>query len=67
MIERQNSTINITWNKLLSTAFSVEHDMLAAIRSSITWYLNKRLTEVSKTQKDQQETRIMKEIEKRER
>ncbi|PKY13359.1 hypothetical protein RhiirB3_492015 [Rhizophagus irregularis] len=64
--KRQNSIMNNTWNKLLSTAFSIEHDMLAAIRSSITWYLNKRLTEISKIQKDQQETRIMKEIEKRE-
>ncbi len=65
MIER---AINNTWNKLLSIAFSAgENDILPAIRSSITWYLNKRLTEVSKIQKDQQETRIMKEIEKHER
>ncbi|RIA88376.1 snare-complex protein syntaxin-18 N-terminus-domain-containing protein [Glomus cerebriforme] len=64
--KRQNSVMNNTWSKILSTAFSIEHDMLAAIRSSITWYLNKRLTEVSKIQKDQQESRIMKEIEKRE-
>ncbi|CAG8693991.1 6471_t:CDS:2, partial [Funneliformis mosseae] len=65
--KRQNSVMNNTWNKILSTAFSAEgHDMLPAIRSSITWYLNKRLTEVSMIQKNQQETRIMKEIEKRE-
>ncbi|CAG8666502.1 6386_t:CDS:2, partial [Funneliformis caledonium] len=67
LAERQNSVMNNTWNKILSTAFSAEgHDMLPAIRSSITWYLNKRLTEVSMIQKNQQETRIMKEIEKRE-
>ncbi|CAG8440751.1 16004_t:CDS:2 [Acaulospora morrowiae] len=64
---RQNSILNNTWTKILSTAFSQEeHDVLAAIRSSVIWYLNKRLTEVSKIQKDQQEARIIREIEKRE-
>ncbi|CAG8651038.1 27957_t:CDS:2 [Gigaspora margarita] len=64
---RQNSIANNTWTNILLTVFSSdERDVLAAIRSSITWFLNKRLTEVSKIQKDQQETRIMKEIEKRE-
>ncbi|CAG8524132.1 16491_t:CDS:2 [Acaulospora colombiana] len=64
---RQNSILSNTWTKILSTAFSYEEcDILAAIRSSVTWYLNKRLTEVSKIQKDQQEARITREIERRE-
>ncbi|RIB02577.1 snare-complex protein syntaxin-18 N-terminus-domain-containing protein [Gigaspora rosea] len=67
LLVRQNSIANNTWTNILLTVFSSdERDVLAAIRSSITWLLNKRLTEVSKIQKDQQETRIMKEIEKRE-
>ncbi|RHZ57123.1 hypothetical protein Glove_393g7 [Diversispora epigaea] len=64
---RQNSIMNNTWTKIFSSAFSYEErDVLAAIRSSITWYLNKRLTEVSEIQKNQQEARILKEVERRE-
>ncbi|CAG8640133.1 2169_t:CDS:2, partial [Diversispora eburnea] len=64
---RQNSIMNNTWTKIFSSTFSYEErDVLAAIRSSITWYLNKRLTEVSEIQKNQQEARILKEVERRE-
>nr|CAG8437522.1 8545_t:CDS:2 [Entrophospora candida]CAG8462816.1 10438_t:CDS:2 [Entrophospora candida] len=63
--ERQNSITYSTWSKLLSvTSMNDEHEVLAAIHSSIAWYLNKRLTEVSKIQKDQQEARMIKEMEK---
>jgi hypothetical protein len=44
-----------------------ESDILAAHRSSVTWLLNMRLAEVSKIQKELQEARIKKELEKRER
>ncbi|CAJ0626530.1 15187_t:CDS:2 [Entrophospora sp. SA101] len=66
-IKRQNSITYSTWSKLLFvTSMNDEHEVLAAIHSSIAWYLNKRLTEVSKIQKDQQEARMIKEMERRE-
>ncbi|KAH8547642.1 hypothetical protein BGW37DRAFT_510312 [Umbelopsis sp. PMI_123] len=41
-------------------------DLLAVHRSSVVWLLNKRLMEVSQLQKNQQETRLMKAVEKSE-
>ncbi|CEJ04091.1 hypothetical protein RMCBS344292_18060 [Rhizopus microsporus] len=47
-------------------AVSSTEDMLSVHRSSITWLLNQQLMEVSKVQKDQQEIRLTREIEKSE-
>ncbi|KAI9319153.1 snare-complex protein syntaxin-18 N-terminus-domain-containing protein [Dichotomocladium elegans] len=49
-----------------STAGVTAEETLALHRSSITWYLNKQLTEVSELQKSQQEIRLAREIEKSE-
>ena len=38
--------------------------MLATHRGAITWYLSKRLTETSDIQRNQQEVRLMREVEK---
>ncbi|KAG9305509.1 hypothetical protein G9A89_006479 [Geosiphon pyriformis] len=64
---RQNSILNNPWFKILpNLRLPEEHDIIAAHRSSVIWLLNMRLIQVSKLQKDQQEARILKEIEKRE-
>ncbi|KAI9486860.1 MAG: hypothetical protein EXX96DRAFT_517182 [Benjaminiella poitrasii] len=48
---------------LLPTA---TEDVLHVHRSSMTWFLNQKLMQVSKIQKEQQEIRLTREIEKRE-
>ncbi|KAI8048153.1 uncharacterized protein B0P05DRAFT_576076 [Gilbertella persicaria] len=45
---------------------SATEDVLFVHRSSITWLLNQQLMQVSQIQKDQQEIRLMREIEKSE-
>ncbi|KAI8370584.1 uncharacterized protein BYT42DRAFT_582943 [Radiomyces spectabilis] len=50
---------------LISSSAATE-DTLAVHRSSITWLLNKRLMDVSKLQKDQQEIRLTRQLEKSE-
>ncbi|KAL0091451.1 hypothetical protein J3Q64DRAFT_1723757 [Phycomyces blakesleeanus] len=50
----------------LSNTQSTTEDILGIHRSSITWLLNKRLMEVSNLQKNQQEIRLRREIEKSE-
>ncbi|KAI8968366.1 snare-complex protein syntaxin-18 N-terminus-domain-containing protein [Mycotypha africana] len=52
------------FNAVLSSA--TEEDTLNVHRSSMTWFLNQKLTQVSKIQKDQQEIRLNREIEKSE-
>ncbi|KAG0177384.1 hypothetical protein DFQ28_010295 [Apophysomyces sp. BC1034] len=47
-------------------ANTTTEDVLTVHRSSITWLLNNRLTEASKIQKEQQEIRLTREIEKSE-
>ncbi|CAG8515852.1 1317_t:CDS:2 [Ambispora leptoticha] len=65
---RQNSIMNNPLLKILPTLRTPnEHDIIAAHRSSVTWLLNMRLMQVSKIQKELQESRIRREIEKRER
>ncbi|KAF7730448.1 hypothetical protein EC973_002255 [Apophysomyces ossiformis] len=53
------------FGNIMLPSTSVE-DVLAVHRSSITWLLNNKLTEVSKIQKEQQEIRVTREIEKSE-
>ncbi|CAH1760663.1 12868_t:CDS:2 [Entrophospora sp. SA101] len=60
------SLTNIERDEIDLQAKIIIQQFLAAIHSSIAWYLNKRLTEVSKIQKDQQEARMIKEMERRE-
>lgn len=60
-----------TGNGLLTQWFhsvlaSPTEDILSVHRSSITWLLNQKLMQVSKLQKDQQEIRLEREIEKSE-
>jgi syntaxin 18 len=53
-------------NILASTETARSDDLLAVHRSGVVWLLNKRLMEVSQLQKSQQETRLMKAVEKSE-
>ncbi|CAG8636783.1 9822_t:CDS:2 [Ambispora gerdemannii] len=65
---RQNSIMSNPLLKILPNLRTPEeHDIIAAHRSSVTWFLNMQLMQASKIQKDLQESRIRKEIEKRER
>ncbi|KAJ2956372.1 hypothetical protein NQZ79_g7753 [Umbelopsis isabellina] len=54
-------------SSILATPETVNsEDMLAVHRSGVIWLLNKRLMEVSQIQKNQQETRLMRAVEKSE-
>jgi syntaxin 18 len=50
----------------LKVATATTEDMLFVHRSSITWFLNQKLMQVSQIQKDQQEIRLSRELEKSE-
>ncbi|KAJ7095290.1 snare protein syntaxin 18/UFE1 [Mycena belliarum] len=43
---------------------TLSSDFVAAHRASITWYLNRRLTEASQTQKEMQEERVKRQLER---
>jgi syntaxin 18 len=43
---------------------SASSDFISAHRSSITWYLNRRLAEVSQSQKEMQEERVKRQLER---
>ncbi|KAJ7744535.1 snare protein syntaxin 18/UFE1 [Mycena maculata] len=43
---------------------TLSSDFVAAHRSSITWYLNRRLTEASQSQKEMQEERVKRQLER---
>ncbi|KAG2187067.1 hypothetical protein INT44_003295 [Umbelopsis vinacea] len=53
-------------NILATTETARSEDLLAVHRSGVIWLLNKRLMEVSQLQKNQQETRLMRAVEKSE-
>ncbi|ORX61791.1 hypothetical protein DM01DRAFT_1332369 [Hesseltinella vesiculosa] len=46
------------WKRLLASPFDTTEDTLAMHRSNMIWSLNKCLMDVSKLQKDQQQTRL---------
>ncbi|KAJ7667929.1 snare protein syntaxin 18/UFE1 [Mycena polygramma] len=50
--------------RLRRDAATMTSDFVAAHRSSITWYLNRRLTEASQTQKEMQEERVKRQLER---
>ncbi|KAJ6509945.1 snare protein syntaxin 18/UFE1 [Mycena vitilis] len=50
--------------RLRRDAATMTSDFVAAHRSSITWYLNRRLTEASQTQKEMQEERMKRQLER---
>jgi syntaxin 18 len=50
--------------RLKQNTSSISSDFVAAHRSSITWYLGRRLTEASQVQKDMQEERIRRQMER---
>ncbi|KAJ4481432.1 hypothetical protein C8J55DRAFT_535708 [Lentinula edodes] len=50
--------------RLRQDASSISSDFLAAHHSSITWYLSRRLAEVSQKQKEMQEERVKRELER---
>ncbi|KAJ3869722.1 hypothetical protein EV359DRAFT_29424 [Lentinula novae-zelandiae] len=50
--------------RLRQDASSISSDFLAAHHSSITWYLSRRLAEVSQKQKEMQEERVRRELER---
>ncbi|KAH7916200.1 hypothetical protein BJ138DRAFT_693690 [Hygrophoropsis aurantiaca] len=50
--------------RLKQDASSILSDFTAAHHSSITWYLNRRLAEASQTQKEMQEERVKRQLER---
>ncbi|KAJ7068177.1 snare protein syntaxin 18/UFE1 [Mycena amicta] len=50
--------------RLREDAVTLSSDVVAAHRSSITWYLNRRLTEASQSQKEMQEERVKRQLER---
>jgi syntaxin 18 len=50
--------------RLRQDADSVSSDVMAAHHSSITWYLSRRLTEASQSQKEMQEERVKRQAER---
>nr|GAT54029.1 SNARE protein syntaxin 18/UFE1 [Mycena chlorophos] len=50
--------------RLREDAATLSADVVAAHRSSITWYLNRRLTEASQAQKEMQEERVKRQLER---
>ncbi|KAF7301352.1 SNARE protein syntaxin 18/UFE1 [Mycena indigotica] len=50
--------------RLREDAATRSADFVAAHRASITWYLNRRLTETSQSQKEMQEERVKRELER---
>ncbi|KAJ7179218.1 snare protein syntaxin 18/UFE1 [Mycena filopes] len=50
--------------RLRQDAATLSSDFVAAHRSSITWYLNRRLTEASQNQKEMQEERVKRQLER---
>ncbi|KAJ7699991.1 hypothetical protein B0H17DRAFT_925627 [Mycena rosella] len=50
--------------RLRQDTATLSSDFVAAHRSSITWYLNRRLTEASQTQKEMQEERVKRQLER---
>lgn len=50
--------------RLRQDSSSVESDFIAAHHSSMTWYLNRRLTEASQIQKEMQEERVKRQQER---
>ncbi|KAJ3741239.1 snare protein syntaxin 18/UFE1 [Lentinula detonsa] len=50
--------------RLRQDASSISSDFIAAHRSSITWYLSRRLAEASQKQKEMQEERVKRELER---
>lgn len=54
------------WAQWLHSVLPLAEDVTLVHRSSMTWLLNQQLTKVSKIQKEQQEIRLTREIEKSE-
>ncbi|KAJ6515996.1 snare protein syntaxin 18/UFE1 [Mycena sanguinolenta] len=50
--------------RLRQDAATLSADVVAAHHSSITWYLNRRLTDASQTQKEMQEERVKRQLER---
>ncbi|KAK7061641.1 snare protein syntaxin 18/UFE1 [Favolaschia claudopus] len=50
--------------RLRQDSASLASDVVAAHHSSITWYLNRRLTEASQSQKEMQEERVKRQMER---
>ena len=64
--EKQKSFSKFFQSLLASNNAITAEDILALHRSSMTWLLNKRLAEVSELQRNQQEIRLTRELEKSE-
>lgn len=59
-----NPLIRLLPSRLRQDTSSVSSDFLAAHHSSITWYLSRRLTEASQSQKEMQEERVKRQMER---
>ncbi|KAG2222536.1 hypothetical protein INT45_002667 [Circinella minor] len=64
--EKQKSFSKFFQSLLSSNNAITAEDIMALHRSSMTWLLNKRLSEVSELQRNQQEIRLTRELEKNE-
>ncbi|KAF8592388.1 snare protein syntaxin 18/UFE1 [Ramaria rubella] len=61
---KSNPILRLLPSRLLQDAASVSSDFVAAHHSGITWFLNRRLAEASKNQKEMQEERIKRQMER---
>ncbi|KAH6915001.1 hypothetical protein BKA70DRAFT_1419955 [Coprinopsis sp. MPI-PUGE-AT-0042] len=59
-----NPLVRLLPARLRQDESSVTSDVIAAHRSSVTWYLNRRLMEASQIQKDLQEERVKRQLER---
>ncbi|KAI9248787.1 hypothetical protein BDA99DRAFT_524482 [Phascolomyces articulosus] len=64
--EKQQHSLSQFFQSLISPSSMTAQDTLTLHRSSMTWLLNKRLAQVSELQKNQQEIRLTRELEKSE-
>ncbi|KAK2466141.1 hypothetical protein APHAL10511_001783 [Amanita phalloides] len=64
LISRKNPFLRFLPLSLRQDEGTASSDFIAAHHSSITWYLSRRLTEASQSQKDMQEERVKRQLER---
>ncbi|KAG6872754.1 hypothetical protein C0995_006956 [Termitomyces sp. Mi166 len=61
---KTNPLARLLPSRLWQDASSISSDFLAAHHSGVTWYLSRRLAEASQTQKEMQEERVKRQLER---
>jgi syntaxin 18 len=64
VVRNSNPLARLLPTRLRQDDTSISSDFLAAHHAGITWYLSRRLTEVSQTQKEMQEERVKRQLER---